>query len=185
MEAEEAQEAPAEPTTLQKLRNMWQFASLMQYIYIFGKTVKIEDEVDIEVLSQHCVRCKREVCADNPIAIGERMSASRAFTEAYRHWPRLVEICFLAQGSHVSALARPSPQRSDANVEPVSIYLMSTPDANTWQRLLNATRLVKTKSLRSLPNSMFSKRFGSSISFPHGHYTTPIVYAKRWTRRKI
>jgi len=35
--------------TLQKLRNMWQFASLMQYIHIFGSVVKIDEDLDIEV----------------------------------------------------------------------------------------------------------------------------------------
>lgn len=35
--------------TLGKLRNMWEFASLMQYIYLFGHVVKIENDFDIEV----------------------------------------------------------------------------------------------------------------------------------------
>ena len=34
---------------LQKIRNMWEFASVMQYIYIFGKIVKIDEDFDIEV----------------------------------------------------------------------------------------------------------------------------------------
>jgi hypothetical protein len=37
-----------EPSTLQKIRNMWEFASLMQYIFFFGKAVKIE-EIEVEV----------------------------------------------------------------------------------------------------------------------------------------
>ena len=47
---------PVEPTinpqdadTLAKLRNMWEFASLMQYIFMFGQVVKINDDFDIEV----------------------------------------------------------------------------------------------------------------------------------------
>lgn len=35
--------------TLAKLRNMWQFASLMQYIFLFGHVVKIDEDFDIEV----------------------------------------------------------------------------------------------------------------------------------------
>lgn len=31
------------------LRNMWEFASLMQYIFLFGHVVKIDDDLDIEV----------------------------------------------------------------------------------------------------------------------------------------
>ncbi len=41
--------APENVETLQKLRNMWEFASLMQYIYLFGHIVKIDDNLDIEV----------------------------------------------------------------------------------------------------------------------------------------
>lgn len=55
--AEEAQlDAPAEPAmapetaeTLKELRNMWEFASLMQYIFLFGDAVKIDEDFDIEV----------------------------------------------------------------------------------------------------------------------------------------
>jgi hypothetical protein len=41
--------APQDVETLQKLRNMWEFASLMQYIFLFGHVVKIDDDLDIEV----------------------------------------------------------------------------------------------------------------------------------------
>lgn len=34
---------------LSQLRNMWEFASLMQYIFLFGKVVKIDENFDIEV----------------------------------------------------------------------------------------------------------------------------------------
>ena len=35
---------------LDKLRNTWELANLMQYIYIFGKAVKIDEDLTIEVL---------------------------------------------------------------------------------------------------------------------------------------
>jgi len=41
--------APEHVETLQRLRNMWEFASLMQYIYLFGHIVKIDENMDIEV----------------------------------------------------------------------------------------------------------------------------------------
>jgi len=41
---------------LQKLRNMWQLASLMQYIHIFGSVVKIDDDLDVEVRYSDSVR---------------------------------------------------------------------------------------------------------------------------------
>ena len=51
--AEEPAEEPAarEPGLLQRIRNMWEFANLVQYIYIFGRAVKIDENLDIEVKS--------------------------------------------------------------------------------------------------------------------------------------
>ena len=40
---------PQHVETLSKLRNMWEFASLMQYIFLFGHVVKIDDNFDVEV----------------------------------------------------------------------------------------------------------------------------------------
>jgi len=40
---------PEHAETLAKLRNMWEFASLMQYVFMFGQVVKIDDDLDIEV----------------------------------------------------------------------------------------------------------------------------------------
>lgn len=50
----EEMEAPApeptrEPTMLQKLRNTWELANLMQYIFFFGKALKIDEDLDIDV----------------------------------------------------------------------------------------------------------------------------------------
>lgn len=42
---------PQELSLLDRLRNMWQFSNLMQYIFIFGKAVKIDEDFDIEVHS--------------------------------------------------------------------------------------------------------------------------------------
>lgn len=43
-------EAPSEePTALQRLRNMWQFANLAQYIFLFKGALKIDEDFDIEV----------------------------------------------------------------------------------------------------------------------------------------
>ncbi|WPG99813.1 Cat eye syndrome critical region protein 2 [Acrodontium crateriforme] len=41
--------------TLTKLRNMWEFASLMQYIFLFGSVVRIDDDFDIEDLEAECL----------------------------------------------------------------------------------------------------------------------------------
>lgn len=50
----EASQPPPDLSLLDRLRNMWQFSNLMQYIFIFGKAVKIDEDFDIEVYShQH------------------------------------------------------------------------------------------------------------------------------------
>ena len=48
-EMESSEPAP-ELSMLDKLRNTWELANLMQYIYIFGKAVKIDEDLTIEVL---------------------------------------------------------------------------------------------------------------------------------------
>lgn len=45
----EVEEITEPPSTLQRLRSMWQFANLAQYIAIFGDAVKIDKDFDIEV----------------------------------------------------------------------------------------------------------------------------------------
>jgi hypothetical protein len=44
---------------IEKIRNMWEFASVMQFIFIFGKAVKIDEDFDIEVWPiPHLRSCK-------------------------------------------------------------------------------------------------------------------------------
>lgn len=47
----ESSEPPKEISLLSKLRNMWEFACVMQYIFTFGTAVKIDENFDIEVLA--------------------------------------------------------------------------------------------------------------------------------------
>jgi hypothetical protein len=37
---------------LQRIRNTWQFANLFQWIFLFGKVVKIDESIDIDVCNQ-------------------------------------------------------------------------------------------------------------------------------------
>ena len=48
--------------TLTKLRNMWEFASFMQYIFLFGHVVKVDDDFDIEVGTLLTCRKSRITC---------------------------------------------------------------------------------------------------------------------------
>jgi hypothetical protein len=45
----ESSETPNDMGLLDRLRNMWQFANLMQYIFIFGRAVKIDEDFTIDV----------------------------------------------------------------------------------------------------------------------------------------
>ena len=38
-----------EPSLLQRIRNTWEFACIMQYISMFGKVMKIDEDFEIEV----------------------------------------------------------------------------------------------------------------------------------------
>ncbi|KAL2012920.1 hypothetical protein VTN00DRAFT_445 [Thermoascus crustaceus] len=53
---EQQQQQHKEPGLLERLRNCWEFANLMQYIYTFGKVVKIDEDFDIEDLETECLK---------------------------------------------------------------------------------------------------------------------------------
>ncbi|KAJ5544919.1 Zinc finger PHD-finger [Penicillium sp. DV-2018c] len=50
------QQAPEQPGLLSQLRNNWEFASLMQYIAIFGQIMKIDEDFGIEELEVECLK---------------------------------------------------------------------------------------------------------------------------------
>ncbi|KAI1629779.1 DNA-directed RNA polymerase [Exophiala viscosa] len=56
MEASEPEEKNSEPGLLKRIRNMWEFASVMQYIFTFGKAVKIDEDFDIEDFENECLK---------------------------------------------------------------------------------------------------------------------------------
>lgn len=58
----ESSEPTPELSMLDKLRNTWELANLMQYIYIFGKAVKIDEDLTIEVLLPNPVNLYSTIC---------------------------------------------------------------------------------------------------------------------------
>jgi hypothetical protein len=42
-------ELPKQPSMLEQIRNMWEFANLTQWIFTFGKAVKLDENMDSEV----------------------------------------------------------------------------------------------------------------------------------------
>lgn len=61
----ESSEPTAKPSMLTRLRDMWEFSNLMQYIFIFGKAVKIDEELTIEV-DQPAISNKPEITLLTP-----------------------------------------------------------------------------------------------------------------------
>ncbi|KAJ4203729.1 hypothetical protein NW767_005220 [Fusarium falciforme] len=69
-----------EPSLLQRIRNMWQFANLCQWIYIFGKAAKISESLDIEEIETECLKPNSTVLADIALALLKLVSSHRGLT---------------------------------------------------------------------------------------------------------
>ncbi|KAH0544978.1 hypothetical protein FGG08_000904 [Glutinoglossum americanum] len=52
----EAESPPHEPSLLDRIRNMWEFANLGQYLFIFGKAIKVDQDLDIEDLETELLK---------------------------------------------------------------------------------------------------------------------------------
>ncbi|KAL8721693.1 MAG: hypothetical protein Q9225_001693 [Loekoesia sp. 1 TL-2023] len=52
----ESSEPVPEPSLLQRIRNTWEFSNLMQFIFIFGKAVKIDEDFTIDDLETECLK---------------------------------------------------------------------------------------------------------------------------------
>ncbi|KAL9069459.1 MAG: hypothetical protein Q9161_005510 [Pseudevernia consocians] len=79
-EMEFSEPAP-ESSMLNKLRNTWELANLMQYIYIFGKAVKIDEDLTIEDLETECLKPEpSQVLSDIGLALLKYVSSHRGLT---------------------------------------------------------------------------------------------------------
>ncbi|KAI9814456.1 MAG: hypothetical protein M1827_003312 [Pycnora praestabilis] len=77
----ECTEPTVEPSLLDQVRNMWEFANIMQYIYIFGKAVKIDEDLDIEDLETECLKPgPSEKLAQIGLALLKVVSSHRGLT---------------------------------------------------------------------------------------------------------
>lgn len=82
-------DGPEEPSLLHHIRNMWQFANLCQWIYIFGKVVKIDERLDTEVSHPDAPYLSRDLDLTLPATAGDRdrMPKTRLSCPP-RDWPR-------------------------------------------------------------------------------------------------
>lgn len=84
-------EADPAPSLLHQVRNCWQFASLMQYIHIFGDAAKISEDVDVDVRSVHPSRFWSRLLgvANTMLSVDarRRMSQGAILGQTCRDWP--------------------------------------------------------------------------------------------------
>ncbi|OAQ81420.1 phd finger domain-containing protein [Purpureocillium lilacinum] len=71
---------PAGAELLDRIRNMWQFANVCQWIYIFGKVAKIDDSVDVEEMEAECLKPQSTLLADVALSILKLVSSHRGLT---------------------------------------------------------------------------------------------------------
>ncbi|KAI9786062.1 MAG: hypothetical protein M1816_008153 [Peltula sp. TS41687] len=79
----EAGQPPSEeePSILNRLRNMWEFANLMQYLFFFGKAVKVDDALSIEDLEAECLKpVHSEKLSEIGLAFLKFVSSQRGLT---------------------------------------------------------------------------------------------------------
>lgn len=80
--SEPASEQTPEISLLQRIRNTWEFSNLMQFIFIFGKAVKIDDDFTIDVRISTAIP-HRSV---EDIGFDARFSNYDAYTLYIRTW---------------------------------------------------------------------------------------------------
>ncbi|KAK0754088.1 hypothetical protein B0T18DRAFT_386017 [Schizothecium vesticola] len=80
----EPEDAPSTkpPSLLQQIRNMWHFANLFQFIMLFGKALKMDDNFDIEDLEADCLKPGAPVLQDIGLGFLKYISSHRGLTHA-------------------------------------------------------------------------------------------------------
>ncbi|KAJ2899720.1 hypothetical protein MKZ38_002913 [Zalerion maritima] len=71
---------PKGATLLHSIRNSWQFANLCQWIYIFGKAVKIDESVDVDELEVACLNPDSTVLLNLGLSLLKWVSSHRGLT---------------------------------------------------------------------------------------------------------
>ncbi|KAK1688157.1 hypothetical protein BDP55DRAFT_726556 [Colletotrichum godetiae] len=69
-----------EDSLLLRLRNQWHFANLCQWIYLFGKVVKIDDSLDTEDIETECLKPNAPVLQDIGLSLLKFVSSHRGLT---------------------------------------------------------------------------------------------------------
>ncbi|KAK3330310.1 hypothetical protein B0H66DRAFT_543465 [Apodospora peruviana] len=80
---------PKQPSILHRVRNMWQFANLFQFILLFGKALKLDDNIDIEYLEGECLKPSSTALQDIGLGLLKFLSSHRGLThESFDEYTR-------------------------------------------------------------------------------------------------
>ncbi|KAK4128321.1 hypothetical protein N657DRAFT_685882 [Parathielavia appendiculata] len=69
-----------QPSMLHRIRNMWQFANLYQFILLFGQALKLDDNLDIEDLEAECLKPGSMALQDIGLGLLKFLSSHRGLT---------------------------------------------------------------------------------------------------------
>ncbi|RKF78626.1 putative phd finger domain protein [Golovinomyces cichoracearum] len=76
----EISEFSSESDLLSQIRNMWEFVNLSQWIHLFGRAVRISEELDIEHIESECLKSDSTVLSDIGLALLKFVSSHRGLT---------------------------------------------------------------------------------------------------------
>ncbi|OQU98480.1 hypothetical protein CLAIMM_04265 [Cladophialophora immunda] len=101
MEVSEVEEKKQEPSLLQRIRNMWEFASVMQFIFFFGKVIKIDEDFDIEDFESECLKPGySEKLEEIGLSLLKWISSHRGLN--YDIWDEYTRRQYLAKAPHLN-----------------------------------------------------------------------------------
>ncbi|KAJ4272392.1 hypothetical protein NW762_001105 [Fusarium torreyae] len=78
--AVDGEDGEKEPSLQHRIRNMWHFANLCQWIYIFGKAAKIDESIDVEEIETECLKPNSSILSDIALALLKLVSSHRGLT---------------------------------------------------------------------------------------------------------
>ncbi|CZR60907.1 related to nasopharyngeal carcinoma susceptibility protein LZ16 [Phialocephala subalpina] len=73
-------ELPKERSLLDRIRNMWEFSNLSQWIFTFGHAVKLDENLDVEELEMECLKHNSTVLPEIGLALLKYVSSHRGLT---------------------------------------------------------------------------------------------------------
>ncbi|KAI1057901.1 hypothetical protein LB506_000015 [Fusarium annulatum] len=97
-----------------RIRNMWQFANLCQWIYIFGKAAKIDEAIDVEEIETECLKPNSSILADIALALLKLVSSHRGLT----NWDMLFLLMVIRRHEIFDDQARKQFTKKSPNYNP-------------------------------------------------------------------